>query len=52
MHDSTTILLDISRMKEYMNYRNGNLFMLNAVGKVGKVFQTRRKSNLVGIQTV
>ena len=25
--------------------RNGNLFMLNAVGKVRKVFQTRRKSN-------
>ena len=24
---------------------NGNLFMLNAVGKVRKVFQTRRKNN-------
>ena len=25
--------------------KNGNLFMLNAVGKVRKVFQTRRKVN-------
>ena len=37
----------IHGVEKSMKYeRIGNLFMLNAVGKVRKIFQTRRKSNL------
>ena len=41
----------IHGVEKSMKYeRIGNLFMLNAVGKVRKVFQTRRKSNLGSLE--